>query len=204
MKHAPEIAVVAAFLPELEDFERARHPSVSFACLGIGLVDAALGMERALVGWAKKPASVILVGSCGAYPGSGLVIGDVVVPSRACLSSGDVAEGRAALLSAGAIDLDVELVTGLRGASHGGVVATTLGITTDDALASTMARVSGAVIEHLEVWAVARVCGHHGVPFAAALGVANDVGPLGREQWQVSHRVAERAAASVVEAWLTR
>ena len=88
-------------------------------------------------------------------------------------------------------------------AASGGRVAdvgTTLAVTTSDALAARLGRVSGALVEHLEAFAVTTACAARGVPFACVLGVANAVGSLGREQWRSHHAVAAQAAGSFVRA----
>jgi hypothetical protein len=41
-----------------------------------------------------------------------------------------------------------------------------------------------------------------GVPFAAALGVANFVGAGARDEWRVHHRASAERAADVVSRWV--
>jgi nucleoside phosphorylase len=83
-------------------------------------------------------------------------------------------------------------------------VATTLGVTVDDRAAGELARATGAGAEHMEAYGVAAACAAVGVPFAAALGVANAVGARAREQWRAHHRDASAAASGVVLDWLGR
>jgi nucleoside phosphorylase len=77
-------------------------------------------------------------------------------------------------------------------------VATTLAVTVDDAAAARIAQATTAHVEHLEAYGVAAACAARGIPFAAALGVANEVGARGREEWRAHHRAAAAAAVDVV------
>jgi nucleoside phosphorylase len=77
-------------------------------------------------------------------------------------------------------------------------VATTLAITTDDAVAVRAARATTSHVEHLEAYGVAAACAARGVPFAAALGVANYVGARAREEWRAHHRTSASAAVDAV------
>ncbi len=208
MKDSHRVTVVSACAPELRAVEAACASitdggcTLTFALVGIGLVDAALGMRLVLDSMEERPDCVVLVGTCGAYAGSTLRVGDVCVPSRVCVASGDAAESRAALLGAEVFDLDAGVSRALGG--PGGLVATTLGITTDDALACSIERATGATVEHLEAWSVAKVCRGAGLTTAVVLGVANAVGARGREEWRTHRGEAERAAAVRVADWLSR
>jgi futalosine hydrolase len=149
---------------------------------------------------------VILVGTCGAYAGSGLAIGDVVVATRVALASAAAARGDGALLPSMtlAFEPDASLFDAL--VALGGkpaAVATTLALTTTDSLAFDLQRSLGPDVEHLEAYAVAHVCAAFGVPFAAVLAVANDVGPRGRDQWRAHHNAAEATVAVLVSRWLS-
>ncbi len=196
------VLVLAAFGPEL-DALRAARPELPSAAVGVGLAAAALGAEAALRDAAAE--AVVLIGTCGAYEGSGLRAGDVVVPARVHLVSTAVAEARAALPDAvtRALPADESLAAALRRAGGvAGDVATTLAITTDDALAGRVHVATGCAAEHLEAFAVALACKRRGVAFAAALGVANAVGSRGRAEWHAQHLQASAAAARVVVAAL--
>jgi nucleoside phosphorylase len=83
-------------------------------------------------------------------------------------------------------------------------VATTLAITTDDALAHRVAETLACEVEHLEAFAVAVACAAVGVPLAVVLGVANRVGGRARNEWLRHHDAAGQAATDVVAAWLER
>jgi nucleoside phosphorylase len=75
-------------------------------------------------------------------------------------------------------------------------------VTTDDALAARLAAFTSCAVEHLEAYGVAAACAAQGVPFVAALGVANRVGATGRAEWRQNHRAASAAAIGVLVAWM--
>jgi futalosine hydrolase len=164
---------------------------------------AAAGAAAAVA--ALHPRAVLLVGTCGAYRGSGLAIGDVVVLGDTVVTDVAIAEGRAQLPGAMVAALASDRVLTAELASVGARVvrvATTLGITVDDPAAEHIARAGGAQVEHLEAFGVATACAARAVPFAAVLGVANFVGSSAREEWRQHHHAAAEAVAHTVLAWL--
>ncbi|HEY1954712.1 MAG TPA: hypothetical protein VGH28_03855 [Polyangiaceae bacterium] len=181
--------VLAAFPPELA----ALDPGIERATVGVGLVDAALGAARVLA--TRKPREVVLVGTVGAYPGSGLGIGDVVRAEKVLLAapSGALIEAISRR-----IDLDRSDPNDLTLSARSVIVATTLAVTTDDTVASALEASTGAHVEHLEAFAVARACETAGVPFSAIFGVANIVGARGREEWRANHEAAAAAACRLL------
>jgi nucleoside phosphorylase len=193
------LLVVAAWEPELEHFRGlARQdldPTSSIDAVGIGLVDAALGMARCLARYA--PSQVLLLGTCGAAPKSGLAIGDAIVATDVRLIDPAVVEGRAALpYAAPAVTLDGALTDALFGAgARPARVLNPLGITTDDALAGKLGALGEA--EHLESYGVARACQAATVPCAIVLGIANLVGARGRDEWRANHVAASARAAEI-------
>ncbi len=205
------LLVVAAWEPELEHF-RALHradparasggrdlppPTLNIDAVGIGAVDAAAGMTRCIA--LHQPGHVLLLGTCGAVPGSGLSIGDVIVGTDVLLVDPATVEGRAALpFGPPAVALDpgpgpaaAFVAAGARPAK----IYCTLGITTDDALAVTLA--ASGDVEHLEAYSVARACDLAGVRCTIALAVANEVGSRGRAEWRTHHVAASMQAADV-------
>jgi nucleoside phosphorylase len=197
--------VVAAFPPELEEFQRLA-PGVATAAVGVGLVDAALGSARTMA--EVRPDVVILIGTCGWFDYRGAREPSVVVGAELILSDGGAAEGRAALVG-GASDVQTApaaLVDAIsaRGAVRA-AIATTLSITVDDALAEALAAdlasrcgAASCGVEHLEAYAVARAAERAGAACVAVLGVANRVGAGGRAAWAAGHAAASGRAADVV------
>ncbi|MGH7269182.1 MAG: hypothetical protein ACREJ3_02025, partial [Polyangiaceae bacterium] len=199
------VLIVGAFDPELaplrDRFGGASSPGVpggspaatTRAC-GIGLPASAAGVAALIA--EIEPSAVVLVGSCGAYAGAGLAIGEVAVVRRVRLVC-DLSLQSAAAFPA-PMTTEIESHGAMRDAlaSVGGRtfdVATTLAITVDDDAAQRIERVTGAQVEHLEAFGVATACGARGIPFAAVLGVANFVGSQARDQWRRHHREAEIA-----------
>jgi nucleoside phosphorylase len=163
------------------------------------------GTARALARSAAR--RVVLLGSCGAYPGSGLTLLSLVAPRRALAVDAASIEGRAALPHAlpKQCDSDATLHDALLASAPGvcdGTVATTLGITTDDALAQALARDSGCNVENLEALAVGLACAAQNVAFAALLCCTNEVGALGRSQWAQHHARAAELTANALMRWL--
>jgi nucleoside phosphorylase len=200
--HPPELS---GLRPILGDHLRGTvgGRQVATRAIGIGLVAAASGATAAFQSF--EPEAVILVGTSGAYAGRGIALGEVVTGRRICLVSTAVAESRGAFpppmqtaveasgpLSGALSDLGARPVS----------VATTLAITTDDALAARAAAHRDCDVEHLEAYAVAEVCAARAISFGVVLGVANVVGARAREQWQQNHRAAGDAAGALVGRWL--
>jgi futalosine hydrolase len=205
-----DLLVVAAFAPELEGMQSILGSGMQaevggvlvFARpVGIGLVAAASGTATRLE--AHAPHAVVLVGTCGAYPGSGLAIGDIAVARTIALIEPSVLEGRAAFPDPMSARVDPHAAMTAAIATAGAALvdlSTTLAVTTDDALAASLARRGAA--EHLEAFAVATACAAKNIPFAAVLGVANAVGSRGRSQWRENHASAGDAAATFVARWI--
>lgn len=187
--------VIAAFEPELVRFRELVRDEmaaeVAIEAIGVGLVDAAIGMTRCIARHA--PDRVLLLGTCGAFPSRGLSIGDVVAGKSAHLACEPGAELPPPLRAHE--DLDPTLHAALVAARAKSVQMTnTVGITVTD-----VAPPSDRDVEHLEAFAVARACSVHRVPCGVALGVANMVGSTGRAEWRQHHVEASKRAAEV--AW---
>jgi nucleoside phosphorylase len=204
------ILILSAHLPELSGLRSILGPDLSGTCgtravvaraAGIGLVAAARGAALALRSF--EPSAAVFVGTCGAYAGRGVSIGEVVVGRRIFLRSTAEAEARGAFPAPMRTDLEASepLSSALAGAARRVTVATTLAITTDDSLASKIAD-RGSDVEHLEAFAVADACAEANVPFAIVLGVANVVGSTARDEWRRHHQSAGHAAGSLVAQWL--
>jgi len=171
---------------------------------GVGMPAAAA--NAALHIQATRPRATILVGTCGAYRSAGLTIDAVVVSRRILLVDAGVLTGAAmfpAPMPTATLAAPL-LVDALAGAgARSAVVATTLAVTVDDAVAAMISQSTGADVEHLEAYAVALACSALGVPFAALLGVANSVCADGSVQWRRNHASASLAAAKLLALSLT-
>ena len=214
-----DVLLLAAFPPELAalrpilgDDLRGLEGGLDVAAraVGIGLATSAAGAASRIA--ALRPRGVVLLGTCGVYPGAALAPLGVAIARRVLLVEPAVVERRAAFPDPMAIEVaaDPALAAGLLAeGGQGADVGTTLAVTTDDALAALLGRHLGVApaaaaspVEHLEAYGVAAACAAAGVPFAAALGVANVVGSDGRAQWRAQHRIASDAAVRLVLAWI--
>lgn len=164
--------------------------------IGIGPVNAAIGTMRQLQ--ARRPAWVVLVGTCGAYtkdiPIGTVIVGEVL--GWAC--PGVVADVAYGVADPAPVASDADLRR--RFPARGARVWTTPAITTDGAVVDALSRI--ADVEHLETWAVARACAELCVPFVPVLGVSNHVGPDAHAEWVAHRGKAEEAARAVVRAGL--
>jgi len=175
--------LVAAYAPELGVGDG--------RAVGVGLVAAAAGTERAIA--EARPERVLLIGTCGVFPGAGLAVGSLIVVERAVLivRPGEyvpgimTAEAAADAAWAGecARAIGAPLVTAASG----------LGVTSSEEEARRLG--AHAAVEHLESFAVLSVCAGR-VAATAVLAVANVVGPGAHAEWKANRVAAEAAAAA--------
>lgn len=182
---APSL-LLAAFRPELGGLERSLPAGWVVATTGIGAVSAAVETTRQLL--LHHPSRVLFVGTCGAYDDR-LAVGDVIAAGRAIAVSIEELEGRA--YRPDAEPSRWSATWALPFPAHD--VAVTPAITTSEAGARALSRVAPA--EHLEITGVFAACAAAGAPVAAALGVANRVGPGAHAEWtRENRRVSARMA----------
>ncbi|GEJ58107.1 phosphorylase family protein [Anaeromyxobacter diazotrophicus] len=178
--------LLAAFPPELCGLDAAPPPGWRAACVGVGAVTAAAATARLLA--ASAPRRVLFVGTCGAYDGR-LAPGDLLAGAEAIATSLDEVEGRAYRPAAEPVRWAAGWALPARFAPH--AVAVPPAITRTAAGAAALARLAAA--EHLELSGVFAACAAAGVPAAAALGVANRVGPEAHAEWCARHEGVSRA-----------
>jgi purine-nucleoside phosphorylase len=180
--------LLAAFPPELAGLDAAPPPGWTVATTGIGAVAAAVATARLLA--LHRPARVLFVGTCGAYDGR-LAVLDRIAVRAALATSLDELEGRAYRPALEAVRFEASwTVPGLP--VHDVAVPPAITRTADGA--ARLAAVAAA--EHLELTGVFAACLAAGVPVAAALAVANRVGPGAHEEWRANHA---RASGLLVE-----
>jgi futalosine hydrolase len=213
---AVDLLVLAAYAPELAGMRRllgdqlfgnVSGVSVSCKAVGIGLPNATAGTALRLM--QLRPRAVVLVGTCGNYPGVPLEIGEAVVGRRALLVDPIEVERRGAMPEpiGRMIECNAMISLGL-GAGKPPVhdVANTLGVTTDDILSSligaSLGGGGGGGVENLEAFGIANACALQNIPFACVLGVSNRVGSTGRDEWRSHHKGAALAACEVINRWL--
>ncbi|GGL97770.1 futalosine hydrolase [Deinococcus aerophilus] len=183
---------------------------------GVGPVAAALATVRAL---AQEPAGLVLnAGIGGAYPGSGLIPGDLAVSStiiQADLGAWDAGQ----LLGLDTLGLSVlpdipnagqfpawtraAEVARRAGASLGPTL-TLAAVTGDHDTARRLeARFPGALSEGMEGAGVAHAALLAGVPALEVRGVSNAVGPRDRAAWQLAPALAatRRGVQAALDLW---
>jgi purine-nucleoside phosphorylase len=183
--------LLAAFPPELAGLEAAPPPGWVTACTGVGAVAAAAAVARLLAG--DPPDRVLFLGTCGAYDGR-LATGALLAAGEVIATSLDEVEGRS-------YRPEVERTRWAPGWAlplPAFPVAVVPAVTRTAAGAAALARLAAA--EHLELSGVFAACEAAGVPAAAALAVANRVGPQAHEEWRANHAQASRQLLAVLRA----
>jgi futalosine hydrolase len=181
---------------------------LAIVCTGLGPVNAAHGVTLAIA--RQRPDAMVVCGVGGAYPGSGLAIGDVVSADAECY--GDLgAQSPAGFLDMQALgfpviagpppiynDLPMQIFPTERRVKFI-TVSTCTG--TDAASQAIEARTGGAV-ENMEGAAVAHVGSLHGIPVGEVRGISNLVTNRDTSAWRLKD--AALAAQEALLAWLSR
>jgi nucleoside phosphorylase len=197
-----KLLIAAAWEPELSHLREGRGTSglglegvtITLAPIGVGLVEAAIGMTRCIE--RHRPSLALFVGTAGSFADA---LFETVVGAKVHLVESSLVAAHAALpepMPDEAV-LDAELHAALVAAGGRSVqFASTVGVTVDDALAARLQASRGDDVEHLEAFAFARACAVAGVRCGILLGVANVVGSRGRAEWLANH---VRVSTSVAE-----
>ena len=177
--------LVAAYAPELGVLDG--------RAVGVGSITAAAGTERAIA--ELRPERIVLVGTCGVFPGAAHAVGSIVVVERAILivRPGEYvpaimtasADADAAWAGECARAIGAPLVTAASG----------VGVPASDEEARRLA--TTAAVEHLESFAVLSTAAGR-VAATAVLAVANVVGANAHAEWKANRARAEAAAADAI------
>jgi futalosine hydrolase len=183
---------------------------------GLGLADAVLGVGKAAAAMrttelllSARPAWLLLIGVCGAYParagGPGLAVGDLCLVGEDRLADEGVALPGGEFRGLGALGLGDEgpfaadptrtraLATQLGiPVVAGATVSTCSG---RDDLAVALAERSGAQVETMEGAAVLQACGHLGVPAVQLRCVSNRTGDRAAAGWDLQGALDRLGAA---------
>jgi futalosine hydrolase len=176
--------------------------------MGVGAVNAAHAVTLAVT--RDRPGAIIVCGVGGAYPGSGLRVGDVacaaseVYGDLGVMSPGGFLDMQA--LGLPVIDETPPLYNTLPmqifPSEHRATFVTVNACTgTNDAALALQARTGGAV-ENMEGAAVAHVARLHGVPAGEIRGISNMAGDRDRSAWRLPEAAA--AAQEVLLAWIAQ
>lgn len=213
-----DVLVLAAHAPEFIGLRPHIGDALHGTIGGLYVVAKTVGVGLAVAGAAaamriqqRCPRAVVVIGSCGIYPCEHAYQPlDIIVPSSLSLFDPSVAAGKAAFPEPmqTVIEPDKALTTGLLKAveqrGRSAKVATTMAITTDDAIARLVYGATGLEGENLELFPIALACRAADVPFAAVLSVTNMVGSTGRTDWRKFQRDAAIASAEVVVSWMRK
>lgn len=180
-----------------------------FVQMGIGVVNAAHAVTLAII--ADKPRAIVVCGIAGAYPSSGLRIGDVACAEieiygdlgaqspdgfldMKALGFPVVATTSAPLFN----ELPMQLFPAERRVNF--VTVSTCTGTRADALAVEQ-RTRGAV-ENMEGAAVAHVAHLHGIPVGEVRGISNIASDRDKASWRIKD--AAEAAQHALLSWLLK
>lgn len=186
---------------------------VGLGLTGVGVASASfsLGLFLALI---PSPRAV-MVGSCGALPGSGLKVGDLVVSSSESLSElgvlsgpgiGDP-EGLKGLGVKQEIPLDEGLGQVMLGAARRlgrasmGKLLTVAGVSASVAQARARRRKFGALAENMEGYGLALAAYKMGFEAAEVRGVSNKAGERDKSSWDLERAqvLAQEAVLAYIE-----
>jgi futalosine hydrolase len=166
--------------------------------IGVGKTSAAMRLTAALI--ERRPSAVIAFGIAGCYPASGLAVGQLCLPIEDRFADEGVAtaEGFVSLADlqlgeVGPFAADAGLVERLSAAlgSPRRISAATVSTCSGtDAHARMLEDWTRAHVETMEGAAIALVCRHHGVPWAAVRCISNRTGDRARGGWDVAGSTA--------------
>jgi len=184
------------------------HAGVKIIVTGVGPVNAAHAVTIAAV--REKPTEIMICGVGGAYPGSGLQVGEVVCADMECY--GDLgASSPKGFLDMKALGFPVVsspepiyndlpmLILPIERRAKFVTVSTCTG--TDDAARAMAARTGGAV-ENMEGAAVAHVGHLLGIGVGEVRGISNLVTNRDTKSWRLKDAAA--AAQEAVLSWIER
>jgi futalosine hydrolase len=196
--------IESALLRErLSDDER-----VQVLRIGVGPVNAAVAVTRRLA--REVPDAIVICGIGGAYPGSGLGVGDVACAAMECY--GDLgAASPTGFLDMKALGFPVingptpiynELPMHIFPVEPRGTFVTVSTCTGTSAAARAIEARTGGIVENMEGAAVAHVAHLYGVPVGEVRGISNIVTDRDPGSWRIAD--AATAAQEAVLAWIAR
>ena len=181
---------------------------VRIVTTGVGPVNAAHAATLAIV--EATPVGIVVCGVGGAYPGSGLAVGDVVCASTECYgdlgaSSPEGFLDMAALgfpVVAGETPLYNVLPMQIHPADRRVPFVTLATCTGTDGAARAIARRTGGAVESMEGAAVAHVALLHGIAAGEVRGISNLVTNRNPREWRLAEAAA--AAQETLISWIDR
>ncbi len=183
-------------------------PDAVVLCTGVGAVNAAHAVTMAIV--RQRPDGIVVCGVGGAYPGSGLGVGDVACAAQECYGDLGAATPTGFLdmkaLGFPVVRADVPIYNDLPMQlwpveSRVKFVTVNTCTGTDGAARAIEARTGGAV-ENMEGAAVAHVAHLHGIPVGEVRGISNMVTNRDTRAWRL--QAAALAAQEALVTWMSR
>lgn len=177
-------------------------------CTGVGAVNAAHAVTMAIL--RRRPEGIVVCGVGGAYPGSGLAVGDVACAADECY--GDLgASAPAGFLDMKALGFPIvrgdvplynDLPMQLWPVEPRVKFVTVNTCTGTDAAARAIEARTGGAVENMEGAAVAHVAHLHGIPVGEVRGISNTVTNRDTGAWRLKE--AALAAQEALVAWMSR
>jgi len=173
---------------------------------GVGAVNAAHAVTLFLA--QERANAIVICGVAGAYPASGLRLGDVVCAESECYGDLGATSPEGFL---GMKQLGLPVVEGLTPlyntfpmqafpAPRRAMFVTVTTLTGTDAGAGEMEKRTGGAVENMEGAAIAHVAHMHGVPVGELRGISNMVGDRDLRKWRLEE--AALAAQEALVAWI--
>jgi len=177
--------------------------------IGVGPVNAAIAVTRRLA--REVPGAIVLCGIGGAYPGSGLRVGDVACAAMECY--GDLgAASPAGFLDMKALGFPVisgptpiynDLPMQIFPVETRGKFVTVSTCTGTSAAAQAIEARTGGLVENMEGAAIAQVAGLHNIPWLEVRGISNIVEDRNLSKWDIPRAAdsAQKAVVSILKGW---
>lgn len=213
---AIDLLVLAAHPPELRGIRNVLGEGLNGVVNGLYVVAKSVGVGMPVAGPSAmrrivqlEPRAVVLVGTCGVYPGlPDYHPHDIVIAQKVKLVDHGVLAGLAAFPEPLQTETNVSgpLTAGLAAAAPRArvvPVGSPLAATRDDKLAAVIAQQTSAHVESLEAFSIAHACQIAQIPFAAVFSVSHVSGSTALTDWPRFERQASLDAAEVVTRWLT-
>jgi len=192
----------------------ARHTPVYLSQVGVGLASAALALGSLVA--TVSPSAIIMVGSAGSLPGSGVEPGQLAIASSEVLSEFGVCSetgiGSVAALGlpglSQEISFDHEMTRSLAEAALSiapariGRFLTVVGVSADLRVAEARGSRFSALVESMEGFAVAIACEKFRIRVGEVRGVSNLAGIRDKSAWNLD--LANQRAQEAVLSYLRR
>ena len=189
-----ELAPLAEVLQAKKIDSGWESPIARLLPLGIGPIQALSSLLRF-----KEPITELLfIGTAGYFDADQFQIGELVQAQSVTLFDGATLLGQAhfALMQNSPPLIASGPTLGLKAVT----VANSLSVTRGTTLARAVQQDTNCAVENLELYGVAYGAAQLEVPWAALLGLTNQVGPEGQQQWQTNHKnIALQSSQFLVE-----